>query len=200
MTKTCAIIGCSPMCFPWGFDEEDEGCAALKLILINQISKLRGEGCTRFAVSVDCGVGLYAAEILHGLKESDEELKTICYVPYEEQATKWTPELRDRYFNALSTCTEVVNVSFEKTVGCEFKAHLAATKDADTVIAVYDPDDPSCEREAAAATVAEMLNKQILTFDPKAIRLQYWVNNMGYIYFLLPINAEKRECFTLFGI
>ena len=42
MTKTCAIIGCSPLCFPWGFDEEDEGCAALKLILINQISKLRG--------------------------------------------------------------------------------------------------------------------------------------------------------------
>ncbi len=34
MTKTCDIIGCSPMCFPWGFDEEDEGCAALKLILI----------------------------------------------------------------------------------------------------------------------------------------------------------------------
>ena len=44
MTKTCAIIGCSPMCFPWGYDEEDEGCAALKLILINQISRLRGGG------------------------------------------------------------------------------------------------------------------------------------------------------------
>ena len=37
MTKTCAIIGCSPTCFPWGFDEEAVGCAALKLILINQI-------------------------------------------------------------------------------------------------------------------------------------------------------------------
>ena len=171
MTKTCAIIGCSPMCFPWGFDEEDEGCAALKLILINQISKLRGEGCTRFAVSMDCGVGLYAAEILHGLKGSDEELETICYVPYEEQATKWTPELRDRYFNALAACTEVVNVAYEKTVGCDFKAYLKAINEADTVIAVYDSDDPSCEREAAAATVADMLNKQILTFDPKAIRL-----------------------------
>lgn len=34
MTKTCSIISCSPMCFPWGFDEEDEGCAVLKLILI----------------------------------------------------------------------------------------------------------------------------------------------------------------------
>jgi len=39
------------------------------------------------------------------------------------------------------------------------------------VIVVYDPDEPRCEREAAAVTVAEMLNKQILTLDPKAIRL-----------------------------
>ena len=116
-------------------------------------------------------MGLYAAEILHGLKESDEELETICYVPYEEQATKWTPELRDRYFNALAVCTEVVNVAYEKTVGCEFKAHLEAIKDSDTVIAVYDPDDPLCERETAAAAVAEVLNKRVLVLDPKAIRL-----------------------------
>ena len=171
MTKTCAIIGCSPMCFPWGFDEEDECCAALKLILLNWIARLRSEGCTRFAVSMDCGVGLYAAEILHGLKGSDEELETICFVPFEEQATKWTPELRDRHFNALADCTEVVNAAYEKIVGCEFKAYLEAINEAGTVIAVYDPDNPRCEREVAAAAVAEMLNKQVLTLDPKAIRL-----------------------------
>lgn len=171
MTKSCAIIGCSPMCFPWGFDEEDEGCAALKLILINQITRLRGEGCTRFAVSMDCGVGLYAAEILQGLKGSDDALETICYVPYEEQATKWTPELRDRYFNALAACTEIVNVAYEKTVGCEFKAYLEAMNEADSVIAVYDPDDPCCEREASAVAVAKMLDRQVFTVDPKAIRI-----------------------------
>ena len=44
-------------------------------------------------------------------------------------------------------------------------------KEAETVIAVYDPDDPLCEREVAAADVAEMLNKQVLVLDPKAIRL-----------------------------
>ena len=172
MTKTCAIIGCSPIYYPWGFDEEDEGCAALKLILMNQITRLRGEGCTRFAVSMDCGVGLYVAELLHGLKEPNDALEMICYVPCEEQATKWTPELRDRYFNALAACTEVVNVAFEKTVGCEFKARLEAMKEADMVIAVFDPDNPRCEREAAAAAVSEMLHKQILLLDPKAIRLQ----------------------------
>ena len=58
-----------------------------------------------------------------------------------------------------------------KTVGCKYNAHLEAVNEADTVIAVYDPDDPRCEREIAAVAVAEMLNKQILTLDPKAIRL-----------------------------
>ena len=110
-----------------------------------------------------------AAEILHGLQESDDALETICVVPYEEQATKWTPELRDRYFNALAACTEVINAAYEKTVGCDFKEYLKAINEANTVIAVYDPDDPCCEREAAAVAVAGMLNTQVVTVDPKAI-------------------------------
>ena len=138
---------------------------------MNRITRPRGDGYTRFAVSTDCGVGLYAAEILHGLKGSDDMLETICFVPYEERATKWTPELRDRYLNALAACTEPVNVAYEKTVGCEFKAHLKAMNGADTVIAVYDPDVPRCEGEAPAMAVVKLLNKQILTLDPKAIRL-----------------------------
>lgn len=56
-------------------------------------------------------------------------------------------------------------------MGCEFKSYLEAINEADTVIAVYDPDDPRCEREAAAVAVAEMLNKQGITVDPKTIRL-----------------------------
>ena len=71
----------------------------------------------------------------------------------------------------MAACTEVVSVTYEKTVGCEFKAHLEAISAADTVIAVYDPDDPRCEREAAAVAVAEMLDRQVFTVDPKAIHL-----------------------------
>ena len=56
-----------------------------------------------------------------------------------------------------------------KTVGGEFKAYLEAINEVDTVIAVYDPDDPRCEREAGAVAVAEMLNTQVVTVDPKVI-------------------------------
>ena len=58
----------------------------------------------------------------------------------------------------------------EKTLGCEFKVHLEAMNEADTVILVYDPDEPRCGREAAAVAVAEMLNRQVITVDSKAIR------------------------------
>lgn len=171
MTKTCAIIGCSPSCFPWGFDEEDEGCAALKLILMNRISKLIGEGYTQFAVSMDCGVGLYTMEIIQGLKESNEVLETICHVPYEEQASKWTPELRERYFNALAASTKVINVAHRKTVGCQFRAHLETMTCADTMLVICNPDDPNCEREISVIAVAEKLGKRILQVDPKCIQL-----------------------------
>ena len=114
---------------------------------------------------------LYAAEILQGLKEADSEIEYVGYVPFEEQATKWTPDLRNRYFNVLASCTEVEYVSPEKTVGCEFKAYLQAIKNADTMIIIYDPDNPQCEREAAIVTVAEEWNKQVLAIDPKSIRL-----------------------------
>ena len=74
-------------------------------------------------------------------------------------------------FDALTACKEVVYVAWEKTAGCEFKAYLEAMNVADTLMAVYDPDDPCCEREAAAVAVAEMLNRQVITVDPKTIRL-----------------------------
>jgi hypothetical protein len=71
----------------------------------------------------------------------------------------------------LAASTEVINLGHEKTVGCEFKAHLEAMKEADTVIAVFDPDDPRCEREAATVAVAKWQSKRIFTTDPKMIRL-----------------------------
>ena len=56
-------------------------------------------------------------------------------------------------------------------MGGEFKAYLETMNVADTLMAVYDLDDPCGEREAATVAVAEMLNRQVITVDPKTIRL-----------------------------
>jgi uncharacterized phage-like protein YoqJ len=77
------------MRFPWGFDEEDDRCQKLKMELAQQIMALRQHGVSQFLTACDCGVGLYAAEIVNGLRETtDQDLMLFCYTPHEEQSHK----------------------------------------------------------------------------------------------------------------
>ena len=134
----CAVIGQPPMRFPWGFDEEDEGCNALKLALAQKIMELRQQGVTRFAVVADCGIGLYAGEIVNALRQSDDKLMLFVVTPHEEQATKWAPYLRERYFKVLEDCTIVESASLRRTPDCEYVAYCKIIDYADMVLAVYD--------------------------------------------------------------
>lgn len=166
MTKTCAIIGCSPMCFPWGFDEEDEGCAAIKLLLMNRITQQRAQGIEHFAIAIDRGIGLYAAEIVAGLQSTDPQLEMTLYAPCEGQASKWMPELRDRYFAVHQAAKEIRYACREWEVGCEFSAYLHAICSSDQLLAIYDPRDPACEREAAAVHTAQVMGRGVLLITP----------------------------------
>ena len=123
---TCAVLGQPPMRFPWGFDEEDTGCQELKLALAQKIMELRQHGVTRFAVVADCGVGLYAGECVNALRQTDRELMLFVVTPHEEQATKWAPYLRERYFKLLEDCTIM-------------DAYCKIIDYADMILAVYDP-------------------------------------------------------------
>lgn len=38
----CAVIGQHPLRFPWGFDEEDDGCRRMKLEMVQRIIKQSG--------------------------------------------------------------------------------------------------------------------------------------------------------------
>ena len=66
----CAVIGQHPLRFPWGFDEEDDGCRRMKLEMAQRIMELRQRGVTEFQVACDPGVGLYAAEIINILRDA----------------------------------------------------------------------------------------------------------------------------------
>lgn len=135
---TCAVLGQPPMRFPWGFDEEDSGCQDLKLALAQKIMELRQQDVTRFAVVADCGVGLYAGECVNALRQHDPDLMLFVVTPHEEQAAKWAPYLRERYFKLLEDCTLMEAASLHKTPSCEYDAYRKIIDYADMVLAVYD--------------------------------------------------------------
>lgn len=139
---SCAVLGCSPMYFDWGYDEEDEKCVGLKLLMLQQISLLHTKGINRFSVAIDSGFGLYAAEIINGLKTNDPTIELAIIAPYEEQATKWTPDLRNRYFTALAECSEVKYMHPRQAPGCEYEAKMAAIEKAGIAIAIVNSKHP----------------------------------------------------------
>ncbi len=136
---TCAVLGQHPMWFPWGFDEEDEDCQVLKIELAQKIMELWQQGVTRFAVVADCGVGLYAGECVNALRQTGADLMLFVVTPHEEQATKWAPYLRERYFKLLEDCTIMEAASPRRTPVCEYDAYRKIIDYADMVLAAYDP-------------------------------------------------------------
>ena len=166
----CAVIGQPPMRFPWGFDEEDEGCNALKLALAQRIMELRQQDVTRFAVVADCGIGLYAGECVNALRAHDPDLMLFVVTPHEEQATKWAPYLRERYFQLLADCTIMEAASLHRTPDCEYDAYRKIIDYADMVHAVYDPAEARDAAVARAMEYAESRKLPINTIQPNCWR------------------------------
>ena len=89
--KKCAFTGHRPQSLPFGFNESDERCIALKQTLRAEIIRLiEQEGVTHFISGMALGVDMYAAEIVLGLKSSYEGITLESAIPCESQAEKWT--------------------------------------------------------------------------------------------------------------
>ena len=60
--KKCAFTGHRPQSLPFGFNEADERCIALKKVLRNEIINLiENKGVTHFITGMAIGVDMYAA-------------------------------------------------------------------------------------------------------------------------------------------
>ena len=174
-TKSCAILGHSPMRFAWGVDEEAVECHDMKMELAQQIMVLRQQGVTHFSVACDYGVGLYAAELINVLRDNDPELMLFCVTPYEEQATKWTPELRERYFDMLADCTDLSCVDYQEAPNAQLMAYRRIVKQSDILLAVYDLELASDSAEDKAMAYALALGKPTLLIHPNTWKKK-WLN------------------------
>ena len=135
------------MYFPWGLDETHVRCRGLKYRLKETIISQRKKNVTTFDVAMDCGVGLYAAEIINELRQEDTEISLYCHIPYEQQHVKWPDDLQTRYFNALADCTRVVPLSRRPIPGHTGMTRLATAEYADTMIIVRSREEPEDEVE-----------------------------------------------------
>jgi len=135
---TCAFTGHRPNSFHFGYNEKHPDCKKLKLNIASQITTIMDNGVSTFLTGMALGVDIWGAEIVLALKQQRPDLRLIAVLPCETQANKWSVELRERYFNILAECDDVVYISRHYTKDCMLKRNRWLIDHANFVLAVYN--------------------------------------------------------------
>ena len=162
--KSCAFTGHRPRKFPWGYNEADARCVALKKALVGEIAKLVDGGYTDFLSGMAEGTDSWAAMAVLALKEENPALQLHCILPCEGQAAGWSASARERYFSILEQADEVVYVRREYSKDCMLKRNRYLVDHAACLLAIYNGE----WRGGTAMTVryARKMGREIIVLNP----------------------------------
>ncbi|WP_258106871.1 DUF1273 domain-containing protein [Christensenella minuta] len=169
-TNACAFTGHRPTKFSFGYDEKNEKCIRLKMVMAQQISALIKGSVSTFYTGMALGVDQWAAEIILDLKRQHPHIKLIAVLPCEAQADKWSSTQRDRYFDGLlPRCDDVITLQGKYTPDCMHKRNRYMVDRSNHLLAVYDGDG----RGGTAYTVryAQGKGREILVIHPDTLEV-----------------------------
>lgn len=165
--RCCAFTGHRPRKFPWGYNEADARCVALKETLAKEIAKLVETGYTDFLSGMAEGTDAWAAMAVLALKKENPALKLHCVLPCEGQADGWAASARELYFSILEQADDIIYVSREYSKDCMLKRNRYLVDHATCLLAVYNGE----WRGGTAMTVryAGKLEREIIILNPDAV-------------------------------
>ena len=135
---TCCFTGHRPDKLPWGFDERDPRCLALKQSMAREIGSLYLRGFRHFISGMAQGCDLYFAEAALALREQYPDLSVEGAVPFPAQADHWQPEQRRRWQNILALCDLETVTQQHYDRFCMFRRDRYMVDRSAAVLAVFD--------------------------------------------------------------
>lgn len=137
-SRTCCFTGHRPDKLPWGLDEQDPRCAALKRSLVREIEGLYRRGFRHFISGMAMGCDLYFAEAALELREKYPELSVEGAVPCPTQAGRWPETLRRRWRDILDRCDLETVVQQHYDRWCMLRRDRYMVDRSAAVLAVFD--------------------------------------------------------------
>ena len=137
-TLTCCFSGHRPDKLPWGLNERDPRCAALKLSLTRELEELYRRGFRHFISGMAMGCDLYFAEAALALRARCPGVTVEGAVPCPTQAQKWPEGLRRRWRAILNACDleTVVQQNYDRY--CMLRRDRYMVDRSAAVLAVFD--------------------------------------------------------------
>ena len=106
---SCCFTGHRPMKLPWGMNERDPRCTALKLELAARLEAIYALGYRHFLCGMAIGCDMYFAEAVLELRQQHPDVTLEAAIPFGDQPGRWDEAQRRRY-NSLSDRADKVTV------------------------------------------------------------------------------------------
>ncbi len=135
---SCCFTGHRPSKLPWGLDERDPRCAALKRRIDDAVETAYQEGYRHFLCGMARGCDLYFCESVLALRARWPDVTVEASIPCPGQSDRWPPAERERYARLVSSCDFETMVSREYTPYCMQRRDRYMVDHASLLIAAFD--------------------------------------------------------------
>lgn len=168
--RACSFTGYRAEKLPWA-DENSKQAEDFKMQLCIEICQKIKAGCTTFYSGMCNGVDIIAGEMVLELKETFPHIKLIAVIPYEEFASSWSEEWRERYFNLLVKVDDEVLLNYKYKTNCFKQRNEYLVKHAGHLIAVQNYEDVF-SGTMQAIKMARFRNRNIVMIEPSNLGIK----------------------------
>lgn len=135
---SCSFTGHRPAKLPWGREETDPRCVALKRRIADAVESAYREGYLHFICGMAQGCDFYFCESVLALRAAHPEVTLEAAVPCPTQAAAWPPDQRDRYLRLLASCDYETMVSARYSPDCMHRRDRYMVDRSSLLIAAFD--------------------------------------------------------------
>ena len=133
----CTFTGHRPEKLPWGTDETDLRCVALKIQMEKELRSLCREGVLDYMFGMARGADQYFLECLLRLK-GEYPITVEAAIPCRQQQRLWPREEQRRYLVNLGKCDKIHVLEEHYTEGCMLRRNRFMVDRSDILLSVWD--------------------------------------------------------------
>jgi uncharacterized phage-like protein YoqJ len=134
----CGFSGHRPHRLPWGIEESDPRCVALKIKMRQELEALIAQGADTFLCGMARGCDFYFAETVLSLQADFPGIRLVAVLPCSSQADRWPPDEQARYRRLCGACAETVRLQEAYTPDCMLRRNRWMVEHSDCLLTVYD--------------------------------------------------------------
>ena len=135
----CAFTGHRPERLPWGLNEDDARCAALKTLLRRTVREVYDRGFHTFLCGMARGCDQYFAEaVLAARADGAQDAQLCALVPCPSQPDGWDEASVARYWALLAACDQLEVLEDHYSPGCMLRRNREMLRRAQLLISVFD--------------------------------------------------------------